>query len=291
MNTNSFEYYLKDSGLARRTIEENVKDIKRFEQWAIQENYTDIAHLNYNELLNFVQYLKGKGLSVSTVNIRICSIRKYYDHLKEEGIIETNPAKRLFIKGTVKRVVKDILNYTELESLYNQYLQYLDNKSALTEKHEQNKERNKVVLGLMVWQGVHSGELKKMETTHVHLNEGIVYISGTRRSNGRELKLSVAQVIPLHAYLNSLPQTQTKLFECNAHNIVTRITDELKGINPIIKNAQHIRASVIFHWLKMYDKRQVQYMIGHKCISSTERYEQQTLEGLTDLLTKHHPFS
>ncbi|HET6244522.1 MAG TPA: hypothetical protein VFF35_08400 [Bacteroidia bacterium] len=41
----------------------------------------------------------------------------------------------------------------------------------------------------------------------------------------------------------------------------------------------------------MYDKRQVQYMAGHKWISSTENYEVQELTGLTDLLTKHHPFS
>jgi integrase/recombinase XerD len=167
----------------------------------------------------------------------------------------------------------------------------LEKKGTLTQRHEKGNERSKVILGLMIWQGVHSGELKKMETTHVQLNEGIVYIPGTTRSNGRELKLSVAQIIPLHAYINSLPQTQTKLFDCNAYNIVARITEELKGINPIIKNAQHIRASVIFHWLKMYDKRQVQYMIGHKWISSTERYEQQNLDSLTDLLMKHHPFS
>ena len=291
MKTQAFYYYLKDSGLAHRTIEENVRDVERFEQWAIQENYTDIARLNYNELLNYVQYLKSKELSISTINIRICSVRKYYDHLKEEGEIETNPAKRLFIKGAINRVVKDILNYTELEDLYNQYLQYLEKKIPLMGRHEKGNERSKVILGLMIWQGVHSGELKKMETKHVRLNEGIVYIPGTTRSNGRELKLSVAQIIPLHAYINSLPQTQTKLFECCAHNIVTRITEELKGINPIIKNAQHIRASVIFHWLKMYDKRQVQYMIGHKWISSTERYEQQNLDSLTDMLTKHHPFS
>ncbi|NTW34465.1 MAG: site-specific integrase, partial [Bacteroidetes bacterium] len=84
MNTKSFEYYLKDSGLAVRTVEENIRDIEHFEQWAIQENYTDMEHLNYNELLKYVQYLKNKGLSISTVNIRVCSARKYYDHLKEE---------------------------------------------------------------------------------------------------------------------------------------------------------------------------------------------------------------
>ena len=35
-----FYYYLKDSGLAERTISEHLKDITRFEQWAKENNLT-----------------------------------------------------------------------------------------------------------------------------------------------------------------------------------------------------------------------------------------------------------
>jgi len=81
------------------------------------------------------------------------------------------------------------------------------------------------------------------------------------------------------------------LFEGSLRNWMTRLTEELKGINATIKNAQHIRASVILHWIKMYGKRQVQYMAGHRWIGSTQNYEVQEMDSLTDLLTKHHPFS
>ncbi len=76
----------------------------------------------------------------------------------------------------------------------------------------------------------------------------------------------------------------------NLHNTISLLSEELKGINPQIKNAQHIRASVILYWLRQHNKRQVQYMAGHKYIHSTEAYEVQELETLTDQLTKHHPF-
>ena len=282
----SFEYYLKEEGLKHSTISEHLKNTERFIQWTKENELTAIAQINYNELLGYVQHLKrytserNKPLSMQTVNIRINSIRKYYEHLKEEGTIEKNPAKRLFIKGTVRTVVKDVLNYTELENLYQQYLQYLEKKTVREKKkQEQTNLRSKVILGLMIWQAVHSGELKKMEVQHINLQNGTVYIPAMARSKSRELKLATVQIIPLHAYLNALPPTQTKLLECSAHSQVTRITSELKGINGIIRNGQHIRASVIFHWLKMYDKRQVQYMIGHKWISSTENYEVQELDG------------
>jgi len=284
MNTKSFEYYLKDNGLAARTVEENMKDIKRFEQWAIQEDYTDMAYLNYNELLKYVQHLKSKGLSISTVNIRVCSVRKYYDHLKEEGVIEINPARHLHIKGQMQRITENPLSYTELETLYNQYAEY--------SKEKKYHIRNLSMLGLIIWQGLHSGELRKIEVKHIKLNNGTAYIPGTRRSNSRELKLEAKQIIVLHDYLNTLPINQTCMFNKNrVSNIINWLLGELRGINPVIRNVQHIRASVFLHWLKMYDKRQVQYMAGHRYISSMQYYEVQELDSLTDMLTKHHPFS
>ena len=291
MNLQSFEFFLKDEGLGASTIREQIKNLEHFQQWAKENDLTGVEQINYTELLGYVQHLKKQSLSTHTVNNRINSIRKYYEHLKEEGEIEINPAKRLFIKGATKKVIHNPLGYAELENLYIQFSQYIEQKPAREKKQRQSNLRNKVVLGLMIWQGVHSGELKKMETKNVNLKNGTVYIPGAARGQSRELKLETAQIIPLHEYLNILPATQTKLFSVVMHNVVQYLTEELKGIYPVIKNAQHIRASVILHWLRMYGKRQVQYMIGHKWISSTEHYEIQELTGLTDLLAKHHPFS
>jgi integrase/recombinase XerD len=233
--------------------------------------------------------MKNKSLSVQTLNIRINSLRKYFEHLKEEGIIEINPARRLYIKGKIKKVIVNPLSYIELEQLYHEYAKPKEHYRE--EKHRKAHERNSIILGLMIWQAVHSGELNKIEINHVKLNEGIIYLPATRRSKSRELKLESKQIILLHQYITELKFTSEKLFECHPSNTIQYLTNELKGINPVIRNAQHIRASVILHWMKMYDKRQVQYMAGHKWISSTEHYEVQELTGLTDLLTKHHPFS
>lgn len=43
-------------------------------------------------------------------------------------------------------------------------------------------------------------------------------------------------------------------------------------------------------FLKQHNKRQVQYMAGHKYISSTEAYVIQEMDTLQDELSKHHPF-
>ena len=286
---NSFYYYLKDESLKESTITEHINNVERFNQWSEENNFAGIQHINYNELLSYVQQLKKQSLTVSTINIRITSINKYYEHLKQEGIIEKNPARRLRIKGTVKKIIINPFSYTELQTLYHEYAKPKDNYFA--EKSKIAHKKNTVLLSLMIEQALHSGELTKLEQEYINLNKGIIYIPSTGRSNSRELKLESKQIIILHDYLTQTKFHSSKLFKGRVNDLERDLLNTLKGINPVIRNAAHIRASVILHWLKMYDKRTVQYMTGHKWIGSTEHYQVQELTGLTDLLEKHHPFS
>jgi len=64
---------------------------------------------------------------------------------------------------------------------------------------------------------------------------------------------------------------------------------DIKKINANIKNPKQIRASVIVDWLKHYNLRQVQYMAGHRYVSSTERYQANNLENLKSQVEKFHP--
>jgi len=47
---------------------------------------------------------------------------------------------------------------------------------------------------------------------------------------------------------------------------------------------------VITHWLKLHNLRKVQYMAGHRYISSTESYKANNLDGLKEDIAKFHPF-
>jgi len=118
MNLQSFDYYLQAEGLQASSISEHLKNIERFILWVkenlvlseVEGELTDIALLNYNEIMSYVQYLKSKSLSIQTVNIHINSVRKYYEHLKQENIIEKNPTRKLHIKGAIKKVIQNPLN-------------------------------------------------------------------------------------------------------------------------------------------------------------------------------------
>jgi len=133
-----------------------------------------------------------------------------------------------------------------------------------------------------------------MEVGHINLNAGTVYISSICWGFSSVLGLWQKQVIPLHHYLTAirghLKPKGNELIPGSVRSTEAHLLPEIQSINPIVTNALHIRGSVILNWLKIHPKRQVQYMAGHKYISSTEKYAAQEVEDLQDALAKYHPF-
>jgi len=291
-----FQEYLKQKRYRPSTVHGHLQNAGYFLQWINESGLYEAENIEHKNLLEYVQYEQKRNLDTATINLRLSSISLYFEFLKKQGTITRNPARTLRIKGKLKKITEQPLTYDEMETLYYAYKK-LDKEPANNVKEivELTHGRNIIIVGLLIWQALHSGELEKLETDHINLDEGKIYIPSTARSNSRELKLHAQQILSLHSYLHGgvrekIKTREEKLFGARCHDLVQSITEELKGINPKIKNAQHIRASVILYWLRQYNKRQVQYMTGHKYIDSTERYAAQETDTLKDLLTKHHPF-
>ena len=75
----------------------------------------------------------------------------------------------------------------------------------------------------------------------------------------------------------------------NIKNVLFKLSKELKQITKDFDCLHQLRASVITHWLKLHNLREVQYMAGHKYVSSTESYLVNDLEDLQDDINKFHP--
>jgi len=162
---------------------------------------------------------------------------------------------------------------------------------------------------MLIYQGLRSDEIIHLRTEDVRLRKGIIEIPEVKNSNSREMKLEACQIMELHQYMTegrkeilSLTNQQTclpdrqaeKLFistgsSPDLHNTLSKLNEQLKSIEPRVKNLKQIRASVITKWLKLYNLRQVQYLAGHKWISSTEEYLQNEMEGLQEEINKFHP--
>lgn len=287
-----FKNYLHHQQYSDSTVQGHLDNIRRVEAWKKENDFLNEA-LTYNELLSYVSYLQSKKLKPQTINIILQSITVYYEYLKEYNYITSNPAKSIRVKGKAKTVIANVLSYEELQNLYQAYLQIRKEKNPIHRSEKQKQyslHKSSVLVGLMVYQGLNTSELGQLQIKDVDLDKGVIYLNGSKRINARILKLEAPQIVPLSNYLALLNPAQEKLFKEHIGSTVFGILQELKGINPIIDSANHIRASVIINWLKLHGKRKTQYLAGHKYVSSTEQYEVQNIDELTDLLKKHHPF-
>src|ERR1019366_319358 len=120
--TEKFKEYLQQQRRYRQsTVNGHLQNIGYFLKWIEINGLQEVENVQYNDLLNYVQYEQQRNKDVSTINLRISSISKYFEFLKEEGTVNRNPARTLRIKGKVKTVIQNPLKYEELLNLYTSY--------------------------------------------------------------------------------------------------------------------------------------------------------------------------
>jgi len=193
-------------------------------------------------------------------------------------------------------VIHNILTSDELEDLYYSYQTNTGN--PLTRK------RNKIIIGLLVYQGLTTSNLESLQVENIQLYKGKIDILGSKRSNSRLLELKPWQLMEFMEYIKEIrpiileqtnKETEQLLLPLGTslklQNSLSKITKELKKINHKFINLKQIRTSVMVNWLKQHNLRKTQYLAGHRYISSTERYQQDDLESLHKTINTFHPFS
>jgi integrase/recombinase XerD len=287
---NDFETYLRNEGQRLNTVNGNVNIVKRFLNW-LETQIFSCLEVTYSDLLIYVNSCKEKKNTTRTINANLIAIKHFYNHLQNQKQVNHNPAEALLLKGTVIRQPHDLLEWEDLEQLYQNYP-----TGSITGK------RNKTILGMMIYQGLNSGEVSAIELKDVKLEEAKVYIPSVGRSNSRTLKLESLQILQLQKYITQIrpvllaltEKESEKLFTSSGNgnrldNSLSRLMKNAKKVNSKIKDPKQIRASVITYWLKHHNIRQVQYMTGHRYISSTERYRTDNLETLQEQIDELHP--
>jgi site-specific recombinase XerD len=294
----SFVEYLKQQRFSNSTLKSSKVTIRLYLKW-VEKERMESEQVSYQGLMGYMKSCGNKGASQRTIQHYMNTIRHYYDHLEEGGKVSVNPATGIEVKGVKRKMLYHILEPHELHQLYNQYP-----SESLRDR------RNKVMLGLLVYQGIRTEELARLTTNEVKLREGKLDVLGSRKNNGRMLQLESHQVMDMYDYslqvrpklmkMEPKRKTQTKvetdqLFigeggNCSSlSNFMTQLMIKVRKINPSVKNAKQIRASVITKWVKQNNLRKAQYLAGHRYISTTESYLQNDMEGLKEEVDKFHP--
>jgi integrase/recombinase XerD len=301
---NKFEKYLKAEGFQQETIYQHRKYAGYFLSWLAEASLA-LPQVTHAEMLDFADHLKKENKGINLINRIMLAVSYYFTWLQHEGQATHNPAAGIRLKGAIRNVPHDLLTKPELEALYESYL--------IT---DERTHRNKVMIGLLVYQALTRDELQTLRAEHLKLREGKIHIPQTGRLNSRVLSLEPHQILELQEYLLVIrpkilaerlaerPGRKPDKYKAkedihrlfismngldDIKNTILHLNYALRKLNPKYKHGMQIRQSVITQWLKEKNLRTVQYMAGHRYISSTERYQTSNLEDLKDALNKYHP--
>lgn len=249
----------------------------------------------YQDLVSYMAGVREQYPNAQTCNRILSAIKRYYDYLVYTSQREENPCLTLTLKKTNNQSVQlqDLFTSKELEVLMHRENRY---------RHLDL--RNKVIISLLIYQGLTSDELIRLEVGNVDLDNGTVYIKGSSKLNRRNPNLRANQIQLFYNYLNQARPLMMwrdktdKLFLNKLGNPIS-----VDGINAMIEplaalypdrplNPRSIRMSVISNWLneKKLPLEMVQELAGHKWPSTTERYFRVDSLEQRELINKFFPF-
>jgi integrase/recombinase XerD len=185
----SFNEYLSAKQFSESTIRIYDNGTKEFLEWITKHHY-QTENIRYVDLMQYIKHSQKKGKSKLNIQHQLLAIRHYFNYLVKAGKVKSNPAQGIYIKGIARRLPHDLADYEDLIKLYESY--------PINDTRDQ---RNKVILGLLIFQALTIEELETLEPEHINLREGKIKIIGTDRTNERVLKLEAAQVFELQEYV------------------------------------------------------------------------------------------
>lgn len=310
---NEFKKYLQQKDYTESTQETYLQAVNKFLLW-----YKDDAiNTEKKNILKYLEYLKtNKKLTNRSRRHALTPIKHYFDFMLETEQIASNPTTFIKIRGTKKKQLYKIFTTDELSQLADDYYiiyikNFDDTHIPLSTRYRSilSRQRNYIMLTFLIYQGLHTNELKNISLDDIDLIKARVKIRGTKRTNERILTLKAEQIGGLMNYLQNirpqfehyykgesnalflpLPKTDKTPASIRLKGTIQTLGNQLRKINENFLNFNQIRASFITHRIKTDGLRKAQYFAGHRYISSTENYLQNDIEALKDDMTKYNPF-
>lgn len=294
-----------------------IDDIKRYKSYLVAErNYSVHTVRAYmTDLTQFMNFLKKNRLPADTKNIditkieeidirefigrlynknskasisrKLTSIRNFLEFLMREGKIASNSAKLVPIPKGERRTPAFLT---------------VDEVFVLVEKPDDNEVlgvRDRAILELLYSSGLRVSELNGIKTGDTDLTSSFVKVLG-KGGVERIVPIGSKAIDAIKYFLekrNELTPKVDYLF-INSRGgrlsvrSIARIVKKYANLSGIPKNiSPHVlRHTFATHLLGSgADLRAIQEMLGHKSLSTTQRYTHASIEKIMEIYDKTHP--
>lgn len=283
-------YLANDKKFSSNTIESYMRDINQFASFCCSEGSV-IYDVDSAFLRKYFDNLTSKGKSEATKTRILASLRCFFRFICSKGKISNNPVTSIHIKKAAKKL-PGILDANEIMQLLSQP-SGSDYKSI----------RDKAMLELLYATGIKVSELIDITLSDINLQIGVIHLHGSKKE--RIVPVYPAAVKSISNYLvNVRPiivddATEERLFtNMNGHHMtrqgfwkIIKHYSEMAGIKKEI-TPHTLRHSFAAHLLENGAQlKDIQEMLGHSDISSTQIYAQFIKSKYTMAYAKYHPLA
>ena len=284
-------HYLKvERGLSENTIASYGIDLKLFLEYLRENEIPSFKQVNKEVIVNYMQAEKNNNKANSSILRSVSSLRKFFQYLAQEKIIEKDP-KLLIDTPKKKQHLPQVLTKEEVEKLLHS-----PNTGQVLGL------RDRAMLELMYATGLRISEIINLKLEDLHLTMGTLQTLGKGHKE-RIVPVGDEAIKWINRYLEEarpklLKQKRSNYLFLNFHgNNLTRqgVWKNLKaevrkaGIQKNI-TPHTLRHSFATHILENgADLRIVQELLGHADISTTQIYTHLSNKQLADIYNRAHP--
>lgn len=251
----------------------------------------EIDHITIREWLSTLHSAQKKKASVAR---KLAALRTFFQFLVREGVLELNPAKLV----TTPRLEKKLPQHLSIEEA----IKFIETPDTETDLGK----RDRAMLELMYATGVRVSELTKMGLSDVDFKNKLIRVTGKRRKERivpfgdpanealtvylgvRNRFLSNAAVSEREPDAVFLNYQGTRISTRSVGRMVEKYIRICAGMHDISPHA--LRHSFATHLLDSgADLRDIQELLGHSRLSSTQIYTHVSMEKLIKVYDKAHP--
>lgn len=285
------DYLLLEKKYSPHTVAAYTKDLERFFDFITnQYELSSLLSVNYSMVRSWIVFLVDTGISNSSINRKISSLKTYYKFLlKTDQISETPLAKHRALK--VAKKVQIPFSQTEVEDVLELFDQANDFKTL----------RDKLIVELFYSTGMRRAELIGLRLSDVSEIQKTIKVLG-KRNKERIIPLLPSVLTTITKYkifrdaLPCLGASNTLLltskgnpiYETLVYRVITRYFSEasLK-----VKKSPHIlRHSFATHLLNQgAELNAVKELLGHASLASTQVYTHNSIDTLKQVYKNAHP--
>ena len=250
----------------------------------------DLIRVNYNQIRAWIVSLSDDGVSNSSINRKISSLKSFYKFLLKTKQIETSPLlKHKALKSPKKLQIP--FSEKELDLVLNQIV-YPEGFEGV---------RDKLVVDLFYTTGIRRAELIGLKLHNVDLPNGTIKVLGKRN---KERIIPILPVVQnqIRIYLNERSRLQPiidgdsfflllKGVKLNDSFVYRLINYYFSNVSEKVKKSPHIlRHTFATHLLNHgADINSVKELLGHSSLASTQVYTHSSLAELKKIYGSAHP--